>query len=665
MKPKTLIPLAVVLLVLGGLVLFRRSQDKPASIQEQVNVARLLPADLEKDDIAKLELYAGPKPDEKVVLEQTETADKWVARSHFDAPVKTDTLTGYLEKLTKLQGEFRAEATGEDALKSYELTDESGFHIKGYKKGAESPAFHLIVGKSPKYGNVFVRAADANTVYVSDVDFRRDAGVYGEERDDAPEPGTWLDKQVLDIPRDKIKRVAMTMPDKEIVFEEREKPRPEPEPAEETDKAENKDEATPPPPPEYEWVVSIGGYEGTAKESGINSVLTKISNLTATDIDDPSKKAEWKLDPPMYVARVKLEGQNEDLVIEGGRPDPTSVGYVRVAGREADVVYKLSKYNFEQLFPKGSSLYDLPQLNIDTQKVNRIVTEDEKGTIVLAKEGEEWRVEQPKCDLPIIGSRVSGIAAAVARWRAEDYADSMQGKGLETPAKRVTFTTTEGESHAIEVGAPSQHFDGFYAKLDGRDRALAITQADVKKIWVTPREIFNLSLFDLNEDDIDAVEITRDGKTVTLDRLPERWKLTSGTETFTAKGEKVDDLLVDIVDLEGEDVIFGDARVQGGLWGSIRLRMKDGAEHRLNVEIEQEGKHPVTVSGKQTAFLIAKDTIEALFPSLDDLKEPEPEAPAEPEVVVDVPSDAPETAPADEPVNPAPESQPEMTPEAV
>ncbi len=114
MKPKSLLPLFVIVLILGALVLFRQSRNESVSITDQVQLAELVPESVERDAIAKLELYSGGAPDEKLVLAKAD--DAWVVESQFNAPVAESKIDGYLDTLLDLQGEFRATASSDEGL---------------------------------------------------------------------------------------------------------------------------------------------------------------------------------------------------------------------------------------------------------------------------------------------------------------------------------------------------------------------------------------------------------------------------------------------------------------------------------------------------------------------------------------------------------------------
>ena len=218
MKPKNLVPLAIILVVLTGLVLLRQSGRETATLTEQVQLTALVPEDLDRDDIARIELHAGGKADETLVLEKESAGDNWILLTHYDSPVLQTKVDELFDVLIALKGEYRA-TPSTDGLDAYDLGDETAFHVKGFAAGASEPLFHVLTGKAPTFGDAFARAAGGEDVYVIDKNIRREAGIYTLDLSDPPEPGFWLNKKVLDLESDAIKRLALNYPDKALAFE--------------------------------------------------------------------------------------------------------------------------------------------------------------------------------------------------------------------------------------------------------------------------------------------------------------------------------------------------------------------------------------------------------------------------------------------------------------
>ena len=648
MKPKTLIPLALVLVVLGVLVVVRSVQDRPPSITEEVVLTPLMPEGLTLDKLGQLEVYAGIAEDEKIVLTKNVERDRWEIASHFNAPVKESKIEEYIGTLLKLKGEAREPNAPDERLESYDLTPDLGFHIAGYEPGSEDPIFHVLVGKSIRSGSVFMRIMANNDIYVADSDLRQDAGIYSDERSETPRPGTWLDTKILELEKDRVKRISLTFPDKKIVLEHREKPSEEPESAEsdgeeesdaEESEAEESDaeesdteeeEDTEARPVEYEWVVASGGIGKSVKESAVNALLSKISNLSATDVVDPEKKDEWKLDPPIYEIRVQLEGETDEIVLEGGRPRVNTNGYMRLAESTDNIVYRVNRYGFEQLFPKGTALFDLPELSFDLEDIERIEYHDAGVMVVLGKKDGDWIVTEPQSDLPPVSRKLTTIASTLASWRAEDYADSQEDTGLDQPERTVSVHMVGGGTHTIDVGSESRHFEGSYAVLTDSDLVLAITNSDVNKIFVPRKDLFERALFDIDEEDIAHITVTHGEETYTLDKDETGWKFSMDDETLDAVQDEVDDLTEAIAGAEADDLIFDDERAPGEALGSLAFTLDDGTAYSFAVETETGGNHIAVLSGINTALVLSADSIGKLLPAFDNFViPPEEETPEE------------------------------------
>lgn len=178
MKPKSLIPLVVVLAILVALVLVKNMGKERPTLVEQVGLVTLLPEGLSKGDVAKLELYTGAKPDDKLVLAYDAEGNTWRVVTHFNAPAKQETVDKYLDAIVKLKGEPRETGVSDAGLAQYDISDEKAFHVAGYKRDSAEPLFHLLVGKAPSYNSVFLRKADSRDVFVEQTNLRQQAGVY-------------------------------------------------------------------------------------------------------------------------------------------------------------------------------------------------------------------------------------------------------------------------------------------------------------------------------------------------------------------------------------------------------------------------------------------------------------------------------------------------------
>jgi hypothetical protein len=687
MKLKSLIPLVVVFAILAGLVLLKQSTKEQPTIMDQVRLDPLVPEGVSKDDVAVLELYAGGNPDEKVVLTRIAIdPEAWRVSTHFNAPADPKKIGEYLDKIIELKGEPRPTADDDSALAPYQLAEDMAFHIKGFKQDGEEVAFEVLVGKAPAMNQVFLRAADSKSVYTVDANLRRDAGLMSDDMAAAPEAETWLKKEVVNIAKDTISKVTVETPDKRIVIakETKEVPVDGPEAGEESvepveseeGETEPEETAEPATRTETSWVLAEGGAGREVKQAGIENLAGAFAPLTSTDIVDPERLGEWGLENPAFRCVIDVEEKDEDVVIEGGRPDPDGDGYVRVASADSSVVFKLPKWTFEKVFPKGRDIVNLPAWSVDNASITQIDITQPAGNVSLTKSGEEWSIANPIADLDQQSTTITSIATALAAWQPADYADSAQGKGLETPERSVTFTTASGESHTIVAGADAASIAGRYARLDGDGSVLVMSKSDVDRVFVAPSGLYQHAVMDIDDESIARINVSRADDGYTLNREGDAWTLAINGAASPADADAADDLAMALADFQIADINFGQAELPAEAPITVQVIMNDGSEHVLRVGAEQDGQYPVAISGKTQTFMADALDVQEIAPSSASLKQEveTPEEPAEtemtpvpeavlegapieaaPEVTLPAAEDAPGEVAIPEAVAPAPE----------
>ena len=606
MKPKTLIPFLIVLVILGALALWRRQSERTPSIVTSVKLETVVPAGLQPADLAKVEFYLGSKPDKKVVLERE--ADTWVVRSQFNAPVNKDNLDKFLKTLLAVKGEFRNEAASDEDLGTYQLKDDQAFHILAYKKDTTEPVVHLLFGKAPDYKTVFFRTASDKRIYLEGTNLRQEAGVYSDAPDAEITADKWLDKSILKLDQEKIAKVEITMPDKSLLFEKQTKEVPVEENASgnqsntdntssDANSAEKSGDQAEKPKTKTvtQWVLTRGGM-GSYKESGWQAYLRRFTNLMATSIVDPSKKAEYGLEPATFKVALTMDDGKEH-VLEGGRPAGSKNGYVRVAGAASDVVYELSEFSFNNIFPKGSELFTLPKLTVDREKVARIEITQPEGKIVAEKSGDSWRVLEPTSDLPVQNPTLNAFTAAVASLQAADYAEQNVDPGAFT---RVARIFTDNAVHTIEVAGDSKCFDGAYARFTEDNRILALNRVDINRLFPKPRDVFDLTLLKFPSQEVKRIEVSRAEGSFAVEADQGVWTLTRGGESVPANRDAVDDLISALNGFQAADLRLGVQDLSQAPEVTISLRLENGTTHELRFgTAEDGGVRPFVYVGKK------------------------------------------------------------------
>ncbi|MFP4500691.1 MAG: DUF4340 domain-containing protein [Candidatus Hydrogenedentota bacterium] len=593
MNAKVLIPLALLLIVLVGAVVIKQRSQEETSIVDQAQLENLAPEDLEAAGINRIELYNGTAQDEAVVLERESVTAPWKVASHFDAPAKAADVDDFLATVFDLRGDLREEPASEARLGRYGLEADKAMHVALYKSGAEEPAFHLLVGDNAGTSTLFLRRANERRVFDDQTDLRRAAGIFGEGQ--APEADNWLDKNVIALEEDaEITGVDLTLPDKRLVLarvaEESE--------AEEDGQEEDAADATPSQPATYTWEVTEGGPGLPLKEETWTSRLARLRNLSATDIVDPAETAEYGLDDPAYRCVLNMDGQ-EDVTMEGSRPKAGGDGYLRLADAENDIVYKLSSYNFEQVFPKTGTLFDLPKFAEDAEadQIGRVeIAYEGREPIVLEQGDDAWDVAAPATELGIQENTVQQVADTLAGLAPSDYADSDVDAG---PWNWTITATIDGQREVLRAGGDAKSIDGVYVRLGDDDRIYAISRTDANKLLLDVPDVLQMQVLDVTPTDSTAVSLHLPGGEGRLEKQDGAWKLAKNGGFVNVDQAAARDFVTEVVTLEAQNVRMDAAPdMAAEAETGYTVTMQDGEEHAV---------HVVADPTRQNKWLLFKD----------------------------------------------------------
>jgi len=615
MKPKALLPLLIVFAGLAVLVVLKNSQKEQPSIAVQADLQPLIDVDLDITSLSRVELYPGAKADEKLVLTRLE-GDEWEITSRYNAPVDEEILLEFLIAVKGFVGEFRATAEG-NLLADYDLGDDVGFHAVGFSSGSESPAFHLVSGKSPDFGSNFVRAGDSNDIYLIDTDLRREAGIYAPNMDAKSGPDKWMDKSVFNFDKDTVFEISITYPDKSISAKKVVTQKTiEPEEDEENTEPKVVDEVT--------WQLTGGGLNDEANDSPFIALANRLSILDGMTVADPEQEEKWGLAQPPYALMAKIEG-GDDIIIEAARPDFNGPGYLKVTSNEKQHVYRLSKTSFEELFPTGNEYFEMPGILLEQNSIDNIQYDTSEGNVHLKKQGGEWQLQEPASDIPMYAEVTSGLERTISSFQATDYADNRSVAGLDTPQQKIVFSGT-GVRHELVVGNDSLHIPGKYVQLDGGTQALVLNEQDYSGVFMPPFYLFKKELFDVDKELIEYISLNQGENSIKLTMDEEGiWSAQTKTDSFEPVETEVNFLLDNISQLEAEAFIHDTAgREPGNTSGTIKFRLETGVEYLLTVEEEQDTQSAARVSGLKSAYVLGKSSISRLFPASDTFR-PAPE----------------------------------------
>jgi hypothetical protein len=174
-------------------------------------------------------------------------------------------------------------------------------------------------------------------------------------------------------------------------------------------------------------------------------VATLVSSLALARIERTVEEkaanlAEFGLDPPAMTITVKAKDKPQPVTLHLGKNSPTG-SWVYAKTGDSPAVLLLSANVKGDLSRTPRDLRDKTVVAFDLNKTTRFELRSKDSTIVAAKVGEEWWLEQPitaKADSFAIDRLVGSVRDLKAKeFVAEDAAD-LAGYGLNRPDYRLT-----------------------------------------------------------------------------------------------------------------------------------------------------------------------------------------------------------------------------------
>lgn len=312
---KELIILGLIIAVLAAYLFFQKSADRthyelPA-----------LPA-LEENDITALEVITGD-----ATLELRKRDETWyVEPGRFKADESR--VKPMLDVIRSLTLTALVSEAGND--QRYDLDDEKRIRVRALSNDRELRV--LDIGKTaPSHQHTFVKIASDNRVYHARENFR---SRFEQNRSDL------MDKTVLTVARDNVKRIDIARPDAPpVMLSLVQKPAEGPE--EPADAEAETPAAAPAPAPEFVWQDADGN---PVPESDINTLLSTVSDLKCREfIEDRSKESYTS---PLITVIVN-DGMERVLTIFE-KHDPEDAAYPAVSS-ENDHPFLLSQFTAEDI----------------------------------------------------------------------------------------------------------------------------------------------------------------------------------------------------------------------------------------------------------------------------------------------------------------------------
>jgi hypothetical protein len=309
----------------------------------------------------------------------------------------------------------------------------------------------------------------------------------------------------------------------------------------------------------------------TALRADTETITDFLDKLSAQKVrefvaDGPPSRAPYGLERP---TRVTIHtGRDKDRVSRTlllGKVDPAKKGIYAMRPDEPTVL--LVGEELWNAVPKNVAvLRNRTLVEVDRDKVTRLQIESPKGTVEVAREGDQWKIVAPEpmaTDQVEVGAVLSRVRELRAQGFLSDDASGI-GKFLVKPEVKLTLTRQGGATTTLLL-APSRETRGkdpsAYAALAGTGPVVLV---DAKALGELGRSATDLRdrrlLGNLEPKDIKRVRVRAGGQTVVLERKSDtEWRMVEPTKG-AAKTARVDDLLYTLRGLRWTDIAAADGQ---------------------------------------------------------------------------------------------------------
>lgn len=262
--------------------------------------------------------------------------------------------------------------------------------------------------------------------------------------------------------------------------------------------------------------------------------LQAVDFISASEFRDERDHGDFGLSSGEN--RIELELEKRKLELWFGTEGATDGRvYVRRAG--ADDVYLIEDALENLAFTNPTGFRDHRLSDLDPSVVDRVVMKRPDGEIELRRTPRGWEITRPlraRADAakverllsPVLGTRIFEFIA--------DNATDLSAFGPGEPrGEWIFYPTGDNRAQALRIGEPTKFEDNpaVMAQFTARDAVFSLPTTAWDNLQVSPDELRDRRLLDLNPDTIDAVRVRSESDAFELRREGDDWKLKEGPDT--------------------------------------------------------------------------------------------------------------------------------------
>jgi hypothetical protein len=311
----------------------------------------------------------------------------------------------------------------------------------------------------------------------------------------------------------------------------------------------------------------VAPMSAPADANEADSILNSLENLEMDEVvtEAPGDLTQFGLAEPKNTVSLHLEGVQEPLKLLIGEKTPDG-GSLYAKLPDKPRVFTIASYLESSFNKKPFDLRDRDVLHVkrDAVKGLEITGPDESYALQRNDKG-EWTFTKPLATLAGRWS-VDGLLGTLENLKMEsvaaEEAKDLKPFGLVKPVRTVKLNLADGGYKILEIGSSAGE-KKFHAREASSKLVAVVPGAVVDDLAKGMKELRQKRVADVATYDVEGVEITNDGKQVTLERSTtkdkdnvetQNWKRTAPDKKDLDRS-KVDDALFKLTGLEVQEFI--------------------------------------------------------------------------------------------------------------
>jgi hypothetical protein len=311
--------------------------------------------------------------------------------------------------------------------------------------------------------------------------------------------------------------------------------------------------------------------------SGITSALASIDVVRVID-ENPSNLNEYGLSNPRIEVDFKAAGDKEYRKLFIGEKSPTGADLFAKRNDEKKV-FLIPAFQ-ETTFNKDTfALRDKSVLKFDREKVDGVEVAAAGKSLVMAKDGPEWKIKKPvetRADYGSVEGLVGRLQTIQMKSIAADQASPADLKkyGLEKP--EATVNIAAGSTRATLLVGGKATDTTVYARDASKPAVVTVESALMDDLKKSADDYRRKDLFEFRAYNANRVELKRGNDVVVFERVKgqgdnaqDKWRRVSPNPA-DADRDKVDAMLAKIANMRATSFVDG----KGALNPTLEVHVK-------------------------------------------------------------------------------------------